>query len=379
MSCFGRARHIRAAPVLPALILAACATSQVPEPSVPSTALVPSVAPRATLSPSATPALDPEDSAEGKIAYMRIHGNEYPGEVVVRELADGTERVIVESGFPIAFTLDGSGLFVAEPIEEPQQRLLLYPTDGGEPTELLDNVFIAFAPPSTSPDGRFVALASDGAAPNGLVVLDLAAGTASQLTTDGGQGRPRWSPDSRWLAYHAVSPGTGWTDLYMVDVTGDPPQRMTNDRITDVPMGWTDNGASVIVARYATIDPTSQTALLDVVTGALTEAPELFDSSTPARSPDGRWELVVRTNASELRPVGGSSSDGRVLPGTDDAEFTWSPDGAWLVWSGRADGSLHPPNLFMLRVPDGEVIRLTHTEAEEVMPVWGGATVRPGQ
>ena len=335
-------------------LVAACTTNAPPVPSA-RTAEIPRVA---------------ELSGE-VIAYMRVAGDEeYPGAVVVRHLGEGSERVITEAGYPVALTRDRSGIFVAEPIEEPRQRLLLYPIDGGRPTELLDSVFLMPGAPSNSPDGRFVTMSSDGTVPNGIVVLDLETGTATQLTTDGGRGTPRWSPDARWIAYEVTSPGTGWTDVFMVESAGGEPQRLTNDAVTDAPIGWSADGLSIILARDASAgNPLPHTAILDVATGEVREAPEI-SRPLPAASPGGGWELAVTDETVELRAAGASPGSGRRLSGA--VSFAWSPDGEWLVWSDRSG------DVVLFSVADGERLALTEADPREVLPVWAGATVYAG-
>ena len=77
--------------------------------------------------------------------------------------------------------------------------------------------------PQISPDGRLVAFtvqSIDVAAnkkPHQIWVVPLQGGAPRQITHDGENNqRPRWSPDSRRIAY--VSERDGKHDLYLMDV-----------------------------------------------------------------------------------------------------------------------------------------------------------------
>lgn len=357
----------------PAVALPGCGAAPDPSPSAPMTPALPT---------ASAESAEPGDL----IAFVRDSGDGVV-ELVLRDLTSDDERVLaVPAGSrPIAFTRDRAMLVVAEPtVTDPAAdafttHLALYPTDGGERVDLLDT-FTVYAPPTHSPDGRYLAFSSDGAAPNGIVIVDLETGEAWQHTTDGAKGSPRWSPDSRWIAYEAFHAGGGvdafQNDAFVVEVsTGAVPRAITGDRFNDTPIGWTDDGRSVIIW---TDRDTPQTKLsftawtVEVDSGAAERRGDLApDGPIAVASPNGRWDAVFSfAGFLELQRSDGSV-ERHVLDRAADAgtHLSWSPSGGWLVWNARVDGVL---DLFMVRVPDGEPGNLTRTpNADELYPVWG--------
>jgi Tol biopolymer transport system component len=339
-----------------------------------------SVAPSsATPSPSAvagssTPEPAPTTSAEapvpgGMLAFVR------DGELFVRDMGSGTETSVgTANQTPLAFTTDGSALIVIEAIPDDVYHATLarQPIAGGPSTELA-TVQPLYGPLSQSPDGRFIAFGSDGAAPNGITVVDLESAEAIQLTNDGGN-TPVWSPDSQTIAYEA--PDGQDSDLFVLDTDSRTPRRLTDDEFEDSPFAWTEDGRSVLVTSHRGGDGSRLSITVwqvDIADGALTHRPGLAANASPMslRSPDGRWDAYFTERGSLLITNPGVKSGTRIAraPEVDSSvHLTWSPNGAWLVWTAFVDGAF---DLFIVHAPDGEPINLTRSGANESHPVWG--------
>ena len=89
----------------------------------------------------------------------------------------------------------------------------------------------------------------------------------------------------------------------------------------------------------------------------------------PAISPDGRKiVLAVRDRGKRrLRLITADGAEAITIAAKFDADGAadWSPDGKWIVVGGSDE---HGAGLFKIRVPEGDLIRLTHQVARN--PVW---------
>lgn len=276
---------------------------------------------------------------------------------------------------PLAFVHDWRSVIGLQTIvDNPHAlRLVRQPLDGAEAVVLADTVF-GFGSPS--PDGQWMAFGSDGADTNGIVLVALATGEATQLTSDGAT-TLAWSPDSTLIAYERFDPAAMRSDLHVVDVATGASRQLTQDEPEDSPFGWTDDGRGVLTTSHRGGDGTRLAITVwevDVADGALTHRPELEDDviSFDFPAPGGRWVARITPQYS-LRIVGeGLGTGTRLGRGDSGTHLTWSPNGAWLVWTSFDEGA-GSADLFMAHAPDGDPIQLTRTPASETHPVWGPA------
>jgi len=171
-----------------------------------------------------------------------------------------------------------------------------------------------------APDGREIALTVDLAAEPGMrhetdiVTVDLASRrkrvlTAATGTTDA---HPRYSPDGRWLAFHAY----------------------------DTRRAFNDQGHLVLLARRG---------------GAMTRLAPRFDRATthPAWTPDSRALLFTAEDRGRqglwrlaIEPPG-RAAPALVIPGGAVGGYAQSRDGAVIAFERST--SMHPPALFAAR------------------------------
>src|SRR6202795_936011 len=67
-----------------------------------------------------------------------------------------------------------------------------------------------------------------------------AGGEARQLTTNGHESRPKFSPDGNWIAFTGQYDGN--VDAYVMPADGGEPKRLTWHPDPDVVVGWTPDG-----------------------------------------------------------------------------------------------------------------------------------------
>lgn len=317
---------------------------------------------------------DPSPSASlpapgGQLAFLR------GGELVVLDLETGQESETgVTDVTPLAFVQDWRSVIGLQAIvgNLHELRLVRQPLDGSEAAVLVETVYCCSG--ERSPNGRWMAF-MDAGATGGIVLVDLATGEATPLTAGGGA--LAWSPDGSLIAYERFDPATMHSDLHVVEVATGASRRLTNDEPEDTPFGWTDDGQAVLTTSHRGGDGTRLAITVwqvDVADGALMHRPELEDEviSFDFPAPDGRWAARITPQYS-LRIVGeGLGTGTRLGPGDSGTHLTWSPNGAWLVWTSF-DEEAGSSDLFMAHAPDGEPIRITRTPESESHPVWGPA------
>jgi Tol biopolymer transport system component len=304
-------------------------------------------------------------------------------DVYVVDLADGAvTRLTNDAGLEgsLYWLTDGSRLayWWKEPGPEGgwgtyHQVLATVRADGSDRRDL-GPVQTTYAPAAVSPDRRSIVFSGDGSedGSSGLVLLDLVAGARRQLTTLGETGAV-WSPDgSRILAYLPSR------RVVIVDpMSGHELVRIPDVHVQEV-IGWTPDGLSVLY-RSCTDDLdkdacwSGQLVAADLdgtnvrpYAGPLpTETPD-----TTAVSPDGQWVASWANGRVTVTP----SSGGAAVQVATGGPAAWSPDSAWLVFTGSgpqptATGEARPFVLFAVHRDGGPAIQLTDGPYDGV-PAW---------
>ena len=203
-----------------------------------------------------------------------------------------------------------------------------------------------------SPDGRLVFISLDGAICTANADgNDIAVLTEPDLIFED----PTWSPNGRYIAF------LGWEGnqaaLYIIDADGSHRKRLTDC----VPWGvdWSPDGESLIYTEPVN----GVLTLLKLATG---ERTPLTAGLRPAWSPDG--QLIASNAQSGIRLLDRAGQqqalidfpDGRVniYEGLQSG-FAWSPDGAWLTFSGKNPQGF---GLFVARPDGGSLERLAVLE-----------------
>ncbi len=96
--------------------------------------------------------------------------------------------------------------------------------------------------PDISPDGSRVAFVSDRSGRNEIWTTDRQGTDPTQVTTIGSAGHPRWSPDGQRLAFRARAPGANHNDIYVVDLAGGGPRRLTDQTSNEQWPHWSRDG-----------------------------------------------------------------------------------------------------------------------------------------
>jgi len=196
---------------------------------------------------------------------------------------------------------------------------------------------------------------------------------ASQLTNhDGTESGGSLSPDGRSFVF--VSNHGGTPDIYLRQVSGGEPFRLTNDALEEARPAFAPDGDTIY---YTRIDEAG-TGIWR--TGVLGGQPRkvLDRAQTPAPSPDGK-RLAYVTRGKDGFTLGVMALDGsgarslveRIRAG--GFRPAWSPNGRWITYSDWA--LFGPTNVFVVDVATGQQRRVAQLAPPAAandggQPVW---------
>jgi TolB protein len=225
--------------------------------------------------------------------------------------------------------------------------------------------------PAWSPDGEWLAYVSFEDRTASVFVQRLRTGERRNVSARVGiNGAPAWSPDGRRLALTLGGSG-GNLDIYLLDLSGQQLERLTDDGAIDTEPAWSPDGKTL----YFTSDRAGGPQIYRLGIGSR-ERPRrvTFGSGYNARpriSPDGRELAMITLDGSAYRVAVQDLASGtvRVLSrGRLDESPSYAPNGAMLIYSGREAGS----SVLATVSVDGLTSQRLKSEQGDVRePVWG--------
>jgi tricorn protease len=218
-----------------------------------------------------------------------------------------------------------------------------------------------------------------------LWVGSIANGTAARVTSDEGvEGPARFSPDGRTLAFTAGY--DGGSDVYVMDVAGGMPRRLTYDPYEALVLGWTPDGAKVVF-RSRRDSPTGRNRIWTVpAAGGQATLIAVPYGDFASFAPDGRRLAYVPISAEWQhwqRYRGGNADDiwlADLAAGTFRRLTTFPGVDTEPVWVGNRIYYVSDPdghsNLYSLDPDGGVPAAVTHyTDYEVRYPGTDGARV----
>ena len=164
--------------------------------------------------------------------------------------------------------------------------------------------------PSLAPDGDYVAFTWTGPKQDNtdVYVQQIGGGPPLRLTSDARTDyNPVWSPDGRWIAFLRGDPATPFgrsdRELRVIPPLGGPERKVADVRVQEstanpVYLTWCPDSRCVIVTDSAGQDKPDALFVIALETGAkkqlTTPAPPAFGDTNPAVSPDGKSLLFLR-------------------------------------------------------------------------------------
>jgi TolB protein len=227
--------------------------------------------------------------------------------------------------------------YVAVEGEPPSQSYQLVVADAdGENQRLILQSRFPLMSPSWSPDGQWLAYVSFENKRSSIYVQLVRSGERRSVSSRAGiNGAPAWSPDGKKLAL-TLGGGNGNPDIYVLDLSNQNLQRITDDPAIDTEPTWAPDGKSL----YFTSDRAGGPQIYRIGVNPGDRPKRItFEGNYNARprlSPDGTQLAMVTLESGTYRIAVMDLSGGsvRVLShGHLDESPSFAPNGAMLIYS----------------------------------------------
>jgi tricorn protease len=225
--------------------------------------------------------------------------------------------------------------------------------------------------PALSPEGSKIAFSWQG----DIWLAPAGGGAAQRITANPGYDqRPIWFPDGKRLAF--TSDRDGSDDVFMMELAGGSPRRLTYHEAADVAQGVLGESVIFTSRRHEAWDRKPAVYAVPVTGGTERLLCKVL-ALEAVPSPDGRYLALVR---------GGTPADRRHYRGAANRDLwlyelatgklerlthtEWDEDG--VAWAGngalvfRSDNGGEDRNLFRLDLGTRKVTQLTHHEGADV-------------
>ncbi len=186
-----------------------------------------------------------------------------------------------------------------------------------------------------------------------------------------------WSPDGKTLALTSNRDGN-W-EIYLMSFPSQEMKRLTTSSAEDAWPNWTPDGKQIVF--MSTRDGYPQLYRMNVDGSNVTRLITSESSDTvPVLSPDGtKIAYITQTVGANDTDIFVANIDGsnatRVTKTGDNYQPTWSPDSARLAFTSTRDGDY---NIYVVRADGQGLTQLTNDHGNEVTPTWGVLEFPPG-
>jgi Tol biopolymer transport system component len=189
---------------------------------------------------------------------------------------------------------------------------------------------------------------------------------------------PRWSPDSKRIAFMGREHGRGWK-IYLVPLEGgvSPQEATAGDDIQAAP-DWSPDGNSMVFGGLPDEISGDATAtaihLLDLKTHQISSLPGSEGLYCPRWSPDGRYISATTADGQELMLFDAASREWMKPVPLSEGCPAWSRDGIYLYFQSF---DVKNPAFFRMRVSDRRRERVADIDAQRVQADffwWNGLT-----
>jgi len=165
---------------------------------------------------------------------------------------------------------------------------------------------------------------------------------------------PRWSPDSKRIAFFGHPPGEPW-QIYIVPAEGGSPELIYRSATNSADPNWSPDGKSLVFGENSLNNQGSAIYMLDLETRKPAKLPESDGLFSPRWSPDGRYIAAITLDSLQLKLFDFTTQKWSDLAELFVAYPTWSGDGRYVYFDGILDNQ---ESYFRVQIADGKLERL---------------------
>jgi Tol biopolymer transport system component len=119
-------------------------------------------------------------------------------------------------------------------------------------------------------------------------------GSEKLQLTDSFAWMPKWSPDSKWIAF------SNFGEIYRVSIDGGTPEKLTAEGKTELAPVWWPDGKSIAFNDYPLPGQPLGIKVLDLETRKVSIMPGGEAFYVPSWSPDGKYMVAIAQNPSRM-------------------------------------------------------------------------------
>jgi Tol biopolymer transport system component len=165
---------------------------------------------------------------------------------------------------------------------------------------------------------------------------------------------PRWSPDSKKIAY------SDWNQIYMISADGGTPEKLIPNPNQDVMPNWSPDGKSIAFNDYPLPGQLIGIKVLDLATRKISIMPGSQGLIAPTWSPDGKYMVAWGYNPTRVVLYSAQTGTWKALRVSDRpwGNWVWSSDSQYLYLEMPDYGPEQVRGFYRLAIADGAWSRI---------------------